>query len=425
MSGEVTAISPGRLSHGQRHVADSTGVSTNWLARRVMDALGDLRDGVIDLTLPNGTQHRLGATATDGLTARVEVHDRSFFREVAFGGSLGASEAYLQSLWDCDDLTTLLRIFCRNLDRMNGIERGLARWGRWLAAAAHRLAHNSRQGSRRNIAAHYDLSNDFFQLFLDPTMLYSSALFTDETTTLQQASLDKVDRICRKLDLQPGDRVVEIGTGWGAFALHAAREYGCRVTSTTISQQQFEYARERFRAAGLEDRITLLCEDYRDLRHLYGQFDKLASIEMIEAVGHRYLPTYFQACNHLLKPGGRMAIQAILMPEQRYEAYRRSADFIQKYVFPGGHLPSIAAMQQAVAQGTRLQLTDSLQFPDSYARTLREWRIRFFDRLDDVRRLGFDERFIRLWEFYLCYCEAAFLERAVGVGQFVWEKSRY
>lgn len=391
-----------------------------WLARRVLSALEPLQQGELKLTLPDGTVTRVGTPAEDGLSAAAVIHDPRFFREVACGGSLGAAEAYLQGLWSCDDLTTLLRLFCRNLDRLDRMDRGPARLLTWVAALTHKLARNTRLGSRRNIAAHYDLSNEFFQLFLDPTLFYSSALFTDRNQSLEQASVAKADRICRLLNLQADDHILEIGTGWGGFTLHAVHQYGCRVTTTTISKRQFELARQRFRAAGIEERVTLLADDYRDLR---GCFDHVVSIEMIEAVGHEFLPAYFQACDRLLKPGGRLAIQAIVMPEQRYDAYLRGVDFIQRYVFPGGHVPSIAAMQAAVGRGTGLRLIDASQFPDSYARTLGLWRAAFFDRLDDVRRLGFDDRFIRLWEFYLCYCEAAFRERAVGVGQFVWEQT--
>jgi cyclopropane-fatty-acyl-phospholipid synthase len=393
-----------------------------WLARRVLAALAPLQHGELELTLPDGETCRFGAPAEDGLRAAAVVTDERFFRELAFGGSLGAAEAYLCGYWTCDSLVDLLRIFGRNLDGLGGGDRGPARWATWAASLTHRLARNTRLGSRRNIAAHYDLSNEFFQLFLDPTLFYSSALFESDDQSLEAASIAKADRLCRQLQLQPGDHLLEIGTGWGGFALHAVREYGCRVTTTTISKRQFELARRRFGEAGVEDRVTLLATDYRDLT---GQYDHVVSIEMIEAVGHAYLSTYFQACDRLLKPGGRLAIQAITMPEQRYEAYRRSVDFIQKYVFPGGHLPSVAAMQQAVAQQTRLRLVDAVQFPDSYARTLRAWRRAFLGRLDDVRRLRFDERFTRLWDFYLCYCEAAFLERTVSVGQFVWERTRY
>jgi cyclopropane-fatty-acyl-phospholipid synthase len=388
------------------------------IRRGLLQRLADLQGGVIHFHDPE-LSDTLGQPGADGLSARLDVTDAQFYRHLALGGSLGFAEAYLGGDWVTDDLTALLRIFARNLQQLDGFNLGLSRIGRGVANLSHKLARNTRSGSRRNIASHYDLSNEFFESFLDPTMMYSSALFEEESMTLEQASIAKLEAVCRRLQLQPGDRVIEIGTGWGGFAVHAAQNYGCHVTTTTISRQQYDYARERIAAAGLADRITLLNDDYRDLR---GQYDKLVSIEMLEAVGHQYYDTYFGACDRLLKRGGRMVVQTITMPEQRYAAYCRSVDFIQKYIFPGGSLPSLAAVQQAVGKTTDLRLVEQSDFGLSYARTLEEWRQRFFDRLDEVRRLVFDERFVRMWEYYLCYCEAAFLERAVGVSQLVWVK---
>jgi len=391
--------------------------------------------GRITLRLPGGTQLDVGTPGEDALHATVTIHDERFFRELAFGGQLGAAEAFLQQLWSADDLVTLIRIFSRNLDRHSVIES----WWSRLAMGGMRLLHwmsrNTKHGSRKNIAAHYDLSNDFFKLFLDPTMMYSSALFdgvaselntelTDDpdrvVLELEAASIGKIDRACRTLGLRKGDRLIEIGTGWGGLAEHAAINYGCHVTTTTISRQQFDFAKQRIAAAGLNDRVTLLFEDYRDLPARGETFDHLVSIEMIEAVGHKYLPTFFDTCSRLLKPNGRMLVQSITIPDERYEDYCRSVDFIQKYIFPGGHVPSVAAMKDAAGRGGTLRFEDAMEFPLSYARTLRSWRRRFFDHIDEVRQLGFDERFIRMWDYYLCYCEGAFLEEAVGVGHFVW-----
>lgn len=393
----------------------------NWFERQVVNHLRPLRHGHLTLQTAE-RRYEFGAQSDSELAARLVVHDSRCFREIALGGALGAAEAYLNGLWIADDLTSLLRIFCRQLEHSSLMGRCLSAIVGGIARGRHWLARNTRAGSRRNIAAHYDLGNEFFELFLDPTMLYSSAIFEDESDTLDQASFAKLDRICQKLDLRRGDHVIEIGTGWGGFALHAARNYGCRVTTTTISARQYEMARTRVADAGLSDRVQVCRQDFRDLE---GQFDKLVSIEMIEAVGHAFLPTYFRACDRLLKPGGKMLIQAITMPDQRYEPYRRGTDFIRTYIFPGGHLPSVGAMQQAVAGETGLQLVEATTFPESYARTLREWRTRFLDRLDEVRALGFDERFVRMWDYYLSYCEAAFLERVVSVGHFCWEKARY
>lgn len=390
------------------------------LAKRLLfKGLGRIRHGQVHI-------HHNGQTTTFGeesdLNATVTIHDAKIFKELAYGGSLGAAESYLQGHWSTDDLTNLLRIMCRNLDALSGMDSGLARIGSWIAKQAHRLSRNTKANSKKNIAAHYDLSNDFFKLFLDPTLMYSSALFTESASELDAASVNKLETICRKLDLRPSDHVIEIGTGWGGFAVHAAKNYGCKITTTTISQRQHEVAEARIREAGLQDRVELLLTDYRDLS---GTYDKLVSIEMIEAVGHEFLPTYFAQCDRLLKPGGTMLVQAITMPDQRYATYLRGTDFIQKYIFPGGHLPSVSAMQQAQNEQTRLRMIGAEQFPDSYAYTLREWRRRFFDKIGQVRELGFDDRFIRMWEYYLCYCEAAFLERSVSVGQFVWEKAEY
>lgn len=420
----TTLITPSAVIHadGSTERREARPTQLGWASRKVLKSLESLQGGIVDIRLPDGTCHRIGMNATDELQTEVVVHDLQFFRDLAIGGTLGAAEAYMAGRWSCNDLTTLMRLLCRNLDNLVDLDRGVARLAMALARGTHWLARNTIGRSKQNIAAHYDLGNEFFSLFLDPTLTYSSALFTRPDMSLEEASIAKLDRVSRKLELQESDHLVEIGSGWGSFAMHAAREYGCRVTTTTISQRQFELARSRIAAAGLDDRISIVMSDYRTLN---GKFDKLASIEMIEAVGHEFLPDYFAACDRLLKPGGRMVIQAITMPEQRYERYRRSVDFIQKHVFPGAHLPSVGAMQHAVSQRTRLELIDALQFPESYARTLHQWRAAYLGRLDEVRQLGFDDRFILMWEYYLCYCEGAFLERAVGVGQYVWEKSHY
>ncbi len=308
----------------------------------------------------------------------------------------------------------MLRFFCRNLAQTNRAEGLLSKLGGWAARWGHRLARNTRLGSRRNIRAHYDLGNDLFETFLDDTMMYSSGLFPEPNASLREASIEKLDRLCRGLRLVPSDHVIEIGTGWGGFALHAASQYGCRVTTTTISQRQYDYARQRVREAGLEHRVTVLQQDYRELR---GRFDKLVSIEMIEAVGHEYLDAYFRKCGELLKPDGLLAIQAITMPPQRYRRYLRSVDFIQKYIFPGGCLPTINGMADALSRTTDMRLVEVADFAEHYAETLKLWKARFFDRLDDVRELGYDESFVRLWDYYLSYCEAGFRERLVGLVQ--------
>lgn len=385
---------------------------------RLINSINDVIGGRIDL-IDGEFIRRIGESNDDGLYAQLRVHDPAFYRQVALSGDLGFAESYLQHLWSTDNLTCLLQILTRNMQRVASADRGWFPLCRLIASLKHGLARNTRKNARRNIASHYDLSNDFFAAFLDHTMMYSSAMFEDPEMTLEQASIAKLDAICRQLDLQPSDHVVEIGTGWGGFAIHASRNFGCHVTTTTISQQQFELASRKVDQAGVSDRVTLLLSDYRDLS---GWYDKLVSIEMLEAVGYQYFDKYFGKCNSLLKPGGRMVLQTITIPEQRYDDYRRSVDFIQKYIFPGGCLPSVAAIQEAVGRSTDLRLESLADFGLCYARTLREWRDRFFLAVDRVRQLGFDDRFVRMWEYYLCYCEAAFLERAVGVSQLAWIK---
>ena len=386
-----------------------------------MKSLQNTRHGQIVFRDPLGS-FAVGEPGADQLQCTLHVHSLSFYRTLIASGSLGAAEAYMEGVWTCDDLPTLIRILSRNLSQFEAMDGGLARLAGWVGRAGHWLSRNTQAGSRKNIAAHYDLSNSLFELFLDPTMMYSSAVFEEESQSLESASLAKLERICQSLDLQPTDHLVEIGTGWGGMALYAAKNYGCRVTTTTISQEQHTLASKRIVEAGLQDRVTLLLTDYRDM---VGQYDKLVSVEMIEAVGDEFLPTYFAACDRLLKPGGKMLVQAITMPDQRYASYLKTVDFIQKYIFPGGCLPSVGAMQAAVGADTGLRLTGLFEFAESYAITLRHWRERFFLRLDEVRALGFDDRFIRMWDYYLCYCEGAFRERAVGVAHLVWDKVKY
>ncbi len=379
--------------------------------RAVRERLMAIQRGSLDIS-DGRTVDRYGtASSQHSLHETVRVHDPRFYSEMAFGGSVGAGEAYMQGYWSTDDLTAVMRIILQNRDVLDGMETGWARLTEPVRKMLHWAARNTRSGSRRNIRAHYDLGNDFFKLFLDPTMMYSSAIFEREGMSLEAASIAKLDRICRKLDLKPDDHVMEIGTGWGGFALHAARHYGCHVTTTTISPSQHDVARERVAAAGLNERITLLQKDYRDLT---GQYDRLVSIEMIEAVGHQYYDTFFRKCSELLKPEGAMLLQAITIADQRYEAAKKSVDFIQRYIFPGSCIPSVAAMTGAVARATDMRLTDLKDIGPDYAVTLRCWRKNFFANLEQVRALGYPESFIRMWEFYLCYCEAGFVERVIG-----------
>ena len=320
----------------------------------------------------------------------------------------------MASRWHCDDLTGLAQLFLRNPQVLYGLNRGPGRLMSLTHKVWHALRRNTLQGSRNNIAAHYDLGNDMFALFLDETMMYSCAIFDHPQATLHQASVEKLERICHKLDLCADDHLLEIGSGWGGLAIHAARRYGCRVTTTTISREQYQMTQQRVAEAGLGERITVLCEDYRKLS---GQYDKLVSIEMIEAVGHAYFDTYFAKCSSLLKPDGLMLLQSITIADQRYTAAKRSVDFIQRYIFPGGCLPSVAVISDAVARNTDLRIAHLEDIGTHYATTLKHWRKRFLARLDTVRALGYPEEFIRMWEYYLCYCEGGFRERAIGTAQ--------
>jgi len=345
-------------------------------------------------------------------SAHVRVLDPAFYRRVLLGGSIGAGEAYVDNQWESDDLAMVVRVIARNMEWLNRIEQ---RFG-WLfqpyRLLMHRRNRNDRKGSRRNIISHYDLGNDLYTSFLDSKMMYSSAMYPGRHSDLEEGATHKLDVICRKLDLGPDDHVLEIGSGWCGFAIHAAQNYGCRVTTTTISDAQYEEGMKRIEQAGLGDRITLLKKDYRDLD---GTYDKLVSIEMIEAVGYDFLPGYFEQCGRLLKPGGTMLLQAITMNDQGYDSYRKGVDFIQRHVFPGGCLVSNKVMFDLVASKTDMVVRSLDDFGGHYARTLRDWRTRFNAALDSGRLSGYDERFRRLWNFYMAYCEGGFSEKTISV----------
>lgn len=394
------------------------GGAPRWLRKRVLDGLAALRHGQLRVVDADGSVLLGTADGPDPLHVTLTVHDTDFYRQVALNGSVGAGESYMDGQWSSDDLVALVRLLVRNRDLLDGMEGGWARIGGWALRAWHALRRNTRAGSRRNIAAHYDLGNPFFRLFLDSGMMYSSAMFAPGDT-LEQASVRKLDRICGKLDLRASDHLLEIGTGWGGMALHAARTHGCRVTTTTISREQHALATERVARAGLADRVTVLLEDYREL---HGRYDKLVSIEMVEAVGHQYLDTYFSRCSSLLEPQGLALVQAITIEDDRYEQALRSVDFIKRHVFPGSFIPCVSAMTCSAARAGRLRLLNLEDFGPSYAETLRQWRSRFLDRLDAVRALGHDERFVRMWEFYLCYCEGGFIERSISDVQLLFAR---
>ncbi|MFK7885316.1 MAG: class I SAM-dependent methyltransferase [Gammaproteobacteria bacterium] len=377
--------------------------------RRLFDALGRIKKGALTVT-ENGVVSTFGVAGA-GPEARIDIVDPEFYREVGLNGALGAGESYMHDYMRCDDLTTLVRLFIINADALDSIDGALAKPKRWLRDAFRFVARNSRRGSKKNIAAHYDLGNDLFKLFLDPSMMYSSAVYAQDDTTLEQASTYKNDLLCRKLELSPDDHLLEIGTGWGGFAIQAARDYGCKVTTTTVSAEQYKLACERVEEAGLSDRITLLESDYRDLT---GTYDKIVSIEMLEAVGAEYYDTYFGKCSELLRDDGLMCLQTITMNEQNYATARDHVDFIKKYIFPGGCLPSLGAICQSLGRATDLNVMHVTDIASHYARTLRDWGERFGGTLEQVRAQGYDERFVRMWRYYLHYCEAGFLERVIG-----------
>ena len=344
--------------------------------------------------------------------ATVDVHDDRFYTTLAAGGAVGASEAYMQGMWTCDQLTLLVRVLLRNTSVLRGL--GNAAYKKPLYKLLHLMNRDSVDGSKKNISAHYDLGNKLFENFLDPTMTYSSGFFEQSDSTMQQASTAKLDRICQKLALNESDHVVEIGTGWGSFALHAARNYNCKITTTTISEEQYQLACQRVKDAGMQDRIEIVKKDYRLLT---GQYDKLVSIEMIEAVGLAYLGNYFEKCASLLKPAGKMLIQAITIADQQYEFSKRNVDFIQRYIFPGGALPSVTALTNTATNETDLRMTALEDITGHYATTMRKWREKFYLNVEQITELGYDNRFLRMWEYYLCYCEGGFEEKSIGCVQ--------
>ncbi|WP_346836616.1 cyclopropane-fatty-acyl-phospholipid synthase family protein [Microbulbifer sp. SAOS-129_SWC] len=405
--------------------APPAAVRPNWLSRLarrlVLGKLAAIRSGC--LAVEEGSERFLfGDTETPAVPrATIRVHDDNTYVQVLLNGTIGSGEAYMQGSWSSPDLVAVIRVMVANMDLIQDLD---SRWSfahKAVLKVLHTLNGNSRSGSRRNIAAHYDLGNDFFRLFLDPTMMYSAAVFPQAEATLEQASMNKLERICQKLRLQPSDHLLEIGTGWGGMAVYAARHYGCQVTTTTISREQYEYAKALVAREGLEDKITLLLQDYRDLS---GEYDKLVSIEMIEAVGHRYYREYFSRCSRLLKDDGLMVIQAITIPDQRFDSYRKQVDFIQRYIFPGGCLPSNQVIAQHIAEDTDMQIVALEDITRHYAQTLNAWRQAFRASIDTVRQQGFDQRFINMWDFYLCYCEGGFLERVISTAQFVFAKPR-
>lgn len=386
----------------------------------VFKRLSRLQRGAV--TIVEGRQRYIFGQASSDFPhhATVTVLDPRAYVRVAMAGTAGGGDAYRKGLWICNDLTMLVRIFVLNRELLEGMERGLALLSKPLHKAAHWWNRNTRSGSRKNIAAHYDLSNKFFRLMLDESMMYSCAYFERPEASLAEASRSKNDLICRKLQLSPRDHLLEIGTGWGGFALHAASVYGCRVTTTTISQQQYKLATQRVREAGLSNRVEVLLSDYRDLPKIGTQFDKLVSIEMIEAVGHQYYGTFFEVCGRMLKPTGLMLLQAITIDERIYEQATHSVDFIQEYIFPGSCIPSLIALAKASAKTSNLSLVQVEDIGAHYPPTLRAWRKNLAESLPQVKGLGYELEFMRLWDFYLSYCEGGFMERSISAAHLLF-----
>ncbi|MEM1081136.1 MAG: cyclopropane-fatty-acyl-phospholipid synthase family protein [Pseudomonadota bacterium] len=395
-----------------------------WLNRKcrsmVLSRLGRLDQDSLCIVDDDGS-HWLGKPKQDSAT--VEVHDRRFWRMMATGGSVGAGEAYVAGLWDSPDLTRVVQVLAKNRDVLSQMEQGTAKLSRLPLAWLHRMNRNNLEGSRKNISAHYDLGNSFFARWLDQRMQYSSALFLSADDTLDRAQQNKLARIAQQLELGPADHLLEIGAGWGGLAIYMAQHTGCRVTTTTISQRQFDYATAQVAEAGLDDRIEVLLRDYRELT---GQYDKLVSVEMIEAVGANYLDTYIQTVAERLKPNGLALIQAITIEDFRYAGALDRVDFLQRYIFPGSFIPSLSAITASMVRQTDLALLNLFDMGASYPRTLASWRVRFEDSWDTIKaEYGFDEAFRRRWRYYLCYCEGGFLERAISDVQLLFARPMY
>ena len=354
------------------------------------------------------------------LRVNVQVHSQEFYVMTGSGGAMGIAEAYILGYWTSDDVVMLMRIILRNRSIMLSLNDGFAKILSPINKLIHRSRQNTLKGSKENILAHYDLSNDFYKLWLDPTMTYSCAYFKDTNTTLEDASIEKLDRMCRKLKLSEKDNILEVGTGWGSFSIHAAKNYGCSITTTTISDAQYEYAKARVLEEGLESKINVINKDYRKLD---GQYDKIVSIEMIEAVGYEYISEYFRKLSSLLKPDGLMALQGITYNDQNFDTYKDSVDFIKKYIFPGSCLISISQIIDVIKNKTDLSMIDMEDITRHYAETLNRWRKNFMSVLPEVKEMGYSKAFINMWEFYFLYCEAGFLERNIGDVQLVFAKS--
>jgi cyclopropane-fatty-acyl-phospholipid synthase len=399
-----------------------TGFKNSSLARTLIHKhLTQLDNAGLTIVEKNGDTLFFGDRQAE-LQANIQIKNQNFYYRMLKGGSIAAAESYMDGEWDSSNLTNLVRVIARNTESLDRIEERLS----WFNHISNKLFHSKRKNNlttaKRNIAAHYDIGNDLYSSFLDSEMLYSSAIYHSGDESLEQAQIHKMQRLCEKLKLNADDHLLEIGTGWGALAIYAAKHYGCKVTTTTISEEQFELAKTRIEQAGLSDKITLVKQDYRKLQ---GQFDKIVSVEMIEAVGEQYLSTFIQQCQSLLKPNGLMMLQLITIADHRYDSYRNSVDFIQRYIFPGGFLPSVSQLLSLTAKHSDFVVRDLYDMGLDYARTLADWHQRFNQQTDQLATRGYDERFMRMWRFYLSYCEGGFMERTISAVQLLFGRAEF
>lgn len=389
----------------------------------VIELLSKMKSGTLNLTLPSGELIKIG-DGNHSIIANVTVKDNYFFKRCVLYGDIGFAEAYMDGEWETDSIANVINWFLLNVENAPSASGSQTQTFalnvlKIFNKAYHSKRANSISGSKKNISEHYDLHNDFFALFLDPTMTYSCAYFKEENMDLYQAQIEKYDRLCKQLNLKPTDHVLEIGSGWGHNAIHIAKNYGCNVTTVTISEEQYKLATDRIKKENLTDKITILLKDYRLIE---GKFDKIVSIEMLEAVGHKFLEPYFRKCNDLLKKDGILALQVITCPDSRYESLRTGVDFIQKHIFPGSLLPSVGIINKMINKTSDMTMVDLKDMGLHYSRTLNLWHEQFNQRIEDVKKMGFDERFIRKWNYYLNYCEAAFKSRNINVMQMVYAR---
>ncbi len=394
-------------------------ILNNFFKKNVLKNFRNIKVGFI--VINDGNDIFKVGNKDDMLKCSISIESPDFYSFIGSGGTLGATEAYAAGLWNCSDLVVLTQIMIRNQELMVNLDSGLAKLFIPINKLIHYKKRNTVLGSKKNILAHYDLGNDFYRLWLDDTMTYSCAYFSNEKTSLEQASEKKLDMICKKLKLNKNDSVLEIGTGWGSFSIHAARNYGCNITTTTISDEQYDFAVSRIKKLGLSEKINVIKKDYRLLE---GKYDKIASIEMIEAVGHKNVPTYFKKVSSLLKNGGVFAMQGITYNDQNFDTYKKSVDFINKYIFPGSCLIAISQISDIVKKNTKFNFTDLEDITIHYAKTLNIWRQNFLSKTKEIKEMGFSDSFIRLWEFYFTYCEAGFEEKNIGDYQFVFTKQK-